>query len=166
MASSRWSVARLSSSRSAKASAIATSLTFLSALSAWPAAPVPRPPQPIRPTRITSPPAAWTCAARAPPTRAAVEVFKKSRREEAMSFLLFLVRFLQRVQLEGAKVHLEPLRLQEDLAGGRVGVVALVDDGAVDADGDALAVADAFDAGPLAERALDIVLAAGVDQLL
>src|SRR6266542_1443730 len=136
MASSRWSVARLSSSRSAKASAIATSLTFLSALSAWPAAPVPRPPQPIRPTRITSPPAAWTWAARTPPTSAAVEVFKKSRREEAMSFLLFLVRLLQGMQLKSAKVHLEPFGLQKDLAGGGIGVVTLVGDGAVDADGD------------------------------
>ena len=51
---------RLSSSRSAKASAMATSLTPESAVSACPAAPVPRPPQPISPTLIVLLPAAWT----------------------------------------------------------------------------------------------------------
>ena len=51
---------RLSSSRSGKASAIATSLTPESAVRACPAAPVPRPPQPTRPTLIVLLPAAWT----------------------------------------------------------------------------------------------------------
>ena len=81
---------RLSSSRSAKASAIATSLTPESAVRACPAAPVPRPPQPTRPTLIVLLPAAWTrgtvkpvetAVAVAAPITAAVEPFRKSRRE-------------------------------------------------------------------------------------
>ena len=47
------------SSRSWKASAMATSLTPSAALRQFIAAPVPRPPQPIKPTRISSVPAAY-----------------------------------------------------------------------------------------------------------
>ena len=81
---------RLSSSRSAKASAIATSLAPESAVRACPAAPVPRPPQPTRPILIVLLPAAWTrgtvkpvetAVAVAAPTTAAVEPLMKSRRE-------------------------------------------------------------------------------------
>ena len=49
-----------SSSRSWKASAMATSLVPESAVRACSAAPVPRPPQPTRPTLIVLLPAAWT----------------------------------------------------------------------------------------------------------
>src|SRR5205807_530575 len=73
---------------------------------------------------------------------------------------------LQRVQLELPHEQLEPLRLQQDLAGRGEGVVAVVDLVAVDLDGDRLAPAEALDAGPLAQLALDVVLAARVEQLL
>ena len=45
------------------------------------AAPRPRPPQPISPTLMASLPAAWTLPIAPRPTAAAVEVFRKSRRE-------------------------------------------------------------------------------------
>ena len=45
------------------------------------AAPLPRPPQPIRPTLIVSLPAAWAFDSMPRPTVAAVEVFRKSRRD-------------------------------------------------------------------------------------
>src|SRR4051812_15355145 len=45
------------------------------------AAPRPRPPQPIRPTLIVSLPAAWALVSSPKPIVAAVEPFKKSRRE-------------------------------------------------------------------------------------
>src|SRR6516162_977543 len=69
--------------RSAKASAIATSLTLGSAFKAWPAAPVPRPPQPIRPMRMTSLPAAWTWGSEASAAPAVVkaDALRNSRRE-------------------------------------------------------------------------------------
>ena len=75
-------VSRLFSSRSSKASAMATSRTFDSAASACAAAPVPRSPQPIRPTRRMSLPAACTCgrAARVPAAAVAFEEFDVARR--------------------------------------------------------------------------------------
>src|SRR5947209_17259668 len=42
----------------------------------------------------------------------------------------------------------------------------MIDDSVIDADGDCLVLADALNAGPLAEGALDIVLAARVEQFL
>src|SRR5437764_7111804 len=50
------------------------------------AAPVPRPPQPTRPTLIVSLPAAWALVSRPRPAAAAVELFKKSRREAEDAF--------------------------------------------------------------------------------
>src|SRR5438128_950179 len=50
------------------------------------AAPVPRPPQPIKPTLIVSLPAAWALPSRPRPIVAAVELFKKSRREADDAF--------------------------------------------------------------------------------
>src|SRR5262245_26297279 len=70
------------------------------------------------------------------------------------------------MQLEGADEQLEPFGLEQDAAGGGEGVVALVDGAAVDADGDRLAGAQAFDLRPLPQGALDVLLAARVEQLL
>ena len=68
-------------------SPIAYSTVLLSAASASAAAPLPRPPQPIRPILILSLLAANdfagkpTFAAKTPPSAAAEDVFKNSRRE-------------------------------------------------------------------------------------
>ena len=72
---------RLSSSRSAKASAMATSLTPESAVRACSAAPVPRPPQPTSPTLIVLLPAAWTSGTVKPvETAVAVAAHHRGRR--------------------------------------------------------------------------------------
>src|SRR5262249_44671075 len=73
---------------------------------------------------------------------------------------------LDRVQLERAHEQLEPLRLEQDLAGRGEDVGALVDGVAVDADRDARPRAQALDPVPLARRVLDVVPAARVEQLL
>ena len=145
---------------------MATSLTFESAASAWVAAPVPRSPQPIRPTRSTSLPAACTfgsAAIVAGGGRCREEVTTRGDRVRHGGVLS---HFFKRVQLELPDEQLEPLGLQQDLAGRGEDVVTLVDGGAVDAHRDPAPVAEALDPRPLARRALDVVLAAGVEQLL
>src|SRR5207244_3841447 len=77
-----------------------------------------------------------------------------------------LALLLQRLQLELAHEQLEPLRLEQDLPRRGKGVVALVDLRAIDDDADALAFTQALDASPFAQRALDVVLAARVEQFL
>src|SRR6266542_1389628 len=72
----------------------------------------------------------------------------------------------QRVQLELAEVHLEALRLEQNLPRRRIYVVALVHRLTVDDHRDGLALADALDPRPLAEGAFHVILAARVDQLL
>src|SRR5262249_9294672 len=138
-----------------------------------------RPPQPIRPTLSVSPPPAWTAGATARTAPAAADDFRKVRRV-APGIVGFvdiagpsnrlansrLTPAVRRMDLELADEQLEPFRLQQALARGREAVVGVVDDGAVDADGDRPARADALDASPLAEGALDVVLAARVEQLL
>src|SRR5262249_15212033 len=57
------------------------------------------------------------------------------------------------------------LRLQKDLARSGVHIVAFVDYRAVDDHRDFLAGADTFYSGPVADLALDIVFATGVEQL-
>src|SRR5687768_3269223 len=94
---------------SAKASPTAVKITFESAASASFAAPVPRPPQPTRPTFSVSPgdtAAARPCddktnGAAKPTAAAALELFKKSRREVIdVSFMLMsgLSGFTRRVK--------------------------------------------------------------------
>src|SRR6185503_9841378 len=73
---------------------------------------------------------------------------------------------LQRVELELAEEDLVAFALEEDAARRRLDVRRLVHDHAVDRDGDLAALADAFDPRPLAHRALDVVLAPRVQQLL
>src|SRR5262245_15262087 len=75
-------VSWLSSSRSMKASHMATSLTFESARRACLAAPVPRPPHPTSPTFRGSPPAAYAPGSRTDEAATvAADAFRKSRRE-------------------------------------------------------------------------------------
>src|SRR4051812_19522045 len=74
--------------------------------------------------------------------------------------------FLQGIEFKLADDQLESLRLEEDLAGRGIDVVAFVDGGAVDTDGDALALAEALDPGPFAQGAFRVVLAARIKQLL
>ena len=56
--------------------------------------------------------------------------------------------------------------LEQNPAGGGKHLAALVDRLAVDLDRELAAVGDALDAGPVAQRAFDVFLAAGVEQLL
>src|SRR5262249_53125242 len=73
---------------------------------------------------------------------------------------------LQRADLEAADVQLEPFGLQQDVAGRRPNGVGAVDLLAIDGHGDRARGTAALDAGPFARRALGVVLAAGVDELL
>src|SRR5262249_4123052 len=74
-----------------------------------------------------------------------------------------LLSFRQRVQFKGADEQFEAFRLKENLPGRGEDIGSLVDGLAIDPDGDTVAVAQAFNLGPLAELALDVVLAAGVE---
>src|SRR5579871_2194053 len=78
---------------------------------------------------------------------------------------LFLI-ILRRTDLEIAEVHLKPLRLQQDLAGRGEDVIGFVDDRAIDGDAEAIINTPAIDRGTRAEGALQVVLAAGIEQLL
>src|SRR3954447_23831849 len=73
---------------------------------------------------------------------------------------------IERMQLEFAKEDFKAFGLQQNSAGGRKDAAALVDFLAVGKDCDAVAIADAFDAVPLAKRPLDVVLAVRVEQFL
>src|SRR6266850_1279816 len=86
-------LARLDFKRSSNVSPMAVRITFLSAPSASLAAPDPRPPQPINPTLIVSPGEApedllprINGPVKAPPMAAAVELFRKVRREVETEF--------------------------------------------------------------------------------
>ena len=70
------------------------------------------------------------------------------------------------MQFELPDEQLEALGLEQDLAGRGEDIVTLVDGGPVDADRDPVPLAQALDPGPLRRRALDVVLAAGVEQFL
>src|ERR1051325_867748 len=90
-----FKASRLDLRRSWNASPIDVRMTFLSALNACLAAPDPRPPQPISPTLLVSPGEAAedfvpriNGPERALPSAAAVEVFKKVRREVDGSFCI------------------------------------------------------------------------------
>src|SRR5262245_48860668 len=70
------------------------------------------------------------------------------------------------MQLKLPHKQLKALGLQQYLTRRGEGVIAMIHRRAVDGDGDRLALASAFDSRPLAERAFDVVLAAGIEQLL
>src|SRR5262245_10519057 len=70
------------------------------------------------------------------------------------------------MQLKRADEQLESFRLEQDLAGRGKDIVTLIDGNPIDANGNALAVANALHFGPLAKETFDVVLATGIQQLL
>src|SRR5438876_11405568 len=77
-----------------------------------------------------------------------------------------LLRLLERMKFELPEKDLEALALEEELPHRRRHVVCLVHRLPVNEDREALSVVHDLHFGPLAERAFDVVLPAGVEQLL
>src|SRR5205807_589956 len=92
-----------------------TSFTFGSAFNACAAAPVPRPPHPTRPMRKVPCSSAACVGNAATPTVAIADVFRKSLREKAESFCVFM-RWVQFATFDWEGQGQDPMNQRSDIA--------------------------------------------------